>query len=133
MKPYRSKTAVTSGNKSVSAGILEDWLDASTNFYINYNQLIACIGQSTNIVSSDKRPLFLGQCPLDELVNVAITMQTELEILVREMKRLDKKEHQGRRLTSPQKNQKLADQTRRLNRLNQQAESRLWLAGLSPS
>lgn len=134
MKPHRSKTAIASGNKSIATGILEDWLDASANFYVYYNQLIACIGQSTNTVSSDQQPTFIGQCPLDQLVSIVIAMQAELEVLVKEMKQLDKKEGKGRNSSSTAKKQsKLANHTRRLNELNQQANTRLWLAGLSPS
>ncbi|WP_040005322.1 hypothetical protein [Fibrisoma limi] len=134
MKPHRSKTAIVSGNKSIATEILEDWLDASTNFYVYYNQLIACVSQSIHTVSSYQQPTFIGQCPLDRLVSIVIDMQAELEVLVKEMKELDKKESKGRSSSSTAKKElKLAKHTRRLNKLNQHASTRLWLAGLSPS
>ncbi|AUD01466.1 hypothetical protein [Spirosoma pollinicola] len=105
--------------------ILANWVEAAFNLHENYKRLIICLSQAEAEKGRNKvQPLFIGQCPTDQLVGLLMNMHEELENLLLDMDKVESSNP-----ASHKKNyKKLASHTIILNRLNQQAQTRLLLA-----
>ena len=110
--------------------MLANWLKATSDFYTLYQRLATLINQQGRQFRVDHTGmLYLGQCPVDSLLNLILIMQAELEKLVCEMDQLD----EFKQTNSSQHFRSLIQHTRRLNQLNRKARIRLDLASASSS
>lgn len=110
--------------------VLANWLNATSDFYTLYQRLVALVNQLDRQFQVDQAGTpYLGQCPVDSLLNLVLTMQAELEKLVCEMDQLD----EFRQMNASQHFSHFDRHTRRLNRLNRRARIRLDLASASSS
>ncbi len=117
---YTSKTQ----QSPTQAQVVANWVEAAFKLHENYKSLITCLNENKAEKEWDsKKPQFIGQCPTEQLVRLLLTMQTELEKLLLDMDSVDSSS-----LPDYKKNyKKLASHTMILNRLNQQAQTRLLL------
>lgn len=110
--------------------VLANWLKATSDFYTLYQRLATLVNNQDRQFRVDHTgTTYLGQCPVDSLLNLILIMQAELEKLVCEMEQLD----EFRQTNSSQHFSYLIQHTRRLNQLNRKARIRLDLASASSS
>jgi hypothetical protein len=110
--------------------IIEDWLNAVTNFEHYYHQVFTCISHPVSKQEVRKaNTTYIGQCPVSQLVRLRKTMQEQLIKLTLDLDQAAKL----RQPTSSKEYIKLRNHTRVLNHLNQQAQSRLYLVSQSRS
>lgn len=100
--------------------ILSSWLEATTNFYLTYQQLVRC----TNQLSAEQ--VYVGQCPVGMLISASTLMQVELEKLVLDINQDDVRSIQH-------SDELLKKHTKMLNQLTNQAQLLLHLALLRTS
>ena len=110
-------------DNAIHTTVLADWLQATTTFYIYYNQLSPYVNQKeVNHINSN-------QCPVDQLKTLIHRMQNELKKLLCDLESVGTlNSHQGKQMY-----RKLATHTRVLNRLNQQAKVMTLLTTLTAS
>ena len=120
-----SKDNLKAFNEAAGAGIVADWLLAINCFHTHYHQLTT--------YANGEGPLFglangvaanRGQCPVARLRVLLTRMQEELENLWQDLELAQLTDQTN----SGQKFKRLARHTRRLNKLNQQAQIMLLLA-----
>lgn len=116
---------------NTSFNTLTEWAEATALLHENYSSLLACISQNkatkkTGAVSSR---LYIGQCPVDQIITLLKIVQEQMESLVVDMEQLNGPDQP----VSTENYKKLAMHTRIINKLNQQAQTKLWLAALLPA
>ncbi|QDK81334.1 hypothetical protein EXU85_23075 [Spirosoma sp. KCTC 42546] len=110
--------------------VVTEWTEAVANLYTNYRELSAYIHQATDPDQlTEAGAMYLGQCPVNQLVDLVSAMQATLEELFLDVSQGDKAQKQ----TTKEQYRKLAHHTLRINQLNNQAQSRLHLLSLSSS
>ena len=63
--------------------VLADWFKATSDFYTSYQRLVTLINQQDRQFQVDHTGTpYLGQCPVDSLLNLVSAMQAELEKLI---------------------------------------------------
>ncbi|MVM41750.1 hypothetical protein GO730_35545 [Spirosoma sp. HMF3257] len=66
--------------------VLSDWTEAITNLYKNYSKLSAYIHKTSDQNGhSEKRAIYIGQCPTSHLVKLVSSMQVALEDLLNDI------------------------------------------------
>jgi len=110
--------------------VLANWLKATSDFYTLYQRLATLVNQQDQQFRVDHTGTpYLGQCPVDSLLNLILIMQAELEKLICEMDQLD----EFRLTNANQHFSHFVRHTHRLNQLNRRARIRLDLASASSS
>ncbi|MVM37060.1 hypothetical protein GO730_04275 [Spirosoma sp. HMF3257] len=123
----RLQKKYTSTNLSAES-VLTNWIKATSDLYINYRKIMTAVNRpETESLRQEKQ--YIGQCPRVLLMELAITMQQELERLLLDMEKIDTFTPS----TSKQTIKRLFDHTNALNELNDQAQIRLDLVTHSPS
>ncbi len=104
--------------------ILIDWVEATTDFYSGYNQLVACLCQKVGQEKlSTEKIIYIGQCPMAPVVSLLRTMEMELERLLQDVGLFDTLQQ----VSITEKYRKLAAHTLALKRFNRQIQTRLLL------
>ncbi|AKD56434.1 hypothetical protein [Spirosoma radiotolerans] len=111
---------------------LTEWAEATASLHENYTRLMACISQNkpekkTRATSSGR--LYIGQCPVDQIITLLKIMQEQMGRLVADMEQINYPAQPVR----AENYKKLATHTRIINKLNQQAQTKLWLTTLLPA
>lgn len=110
------------------AQTLTAWVEAAFHLYSNYSKLTAFIDRNEleQPLTALKHP-YIGQCPIQHVTGLVASMEKELKKLLEDMEQDDEIEP-----SFQQENyKKLAAHTIVLNRLNQQAQTRLRLMSLT--
>lgn len=110
---------------------LTEWAEATTRLHENYNRLVACVSpiKPEQTIGSAPSRSYIGQCPVDALVTLLVMMQKQMEMLVADMEPLICSNQ-----PVPTENyKKLAVHTRIINKLNQQAQTKLLLTTSLPA
>ena len=105
--------------------VLADWQQAISTFYRAYQQLLTYVDQTPSVGEQALilgNSAHLGQCPVDQLVQLITAMQAALVNLLQEMNQ-DAEPSQ----LPTMKYSKLATHTRILTDLSQQAQYRFYL------
>ena len=119
-----------SSEESDNNQILLDWIKAALNFHAQYKDVTTIIDeQKTKRYFQIKSNRLMGQCPLESLVMLKLTMHTELERFVCDIDQLGWIQQP----TSKQHFDKLREHTFVLNQLTKQAQFRLQLMTSSSS
>ncbi|RYF65023.1 MAG: hypothetical protein EOO39_25590 [Cytophagaceae bacterium] len=109
---------------------LTEWAEATASLLENYNRLLACVSSTKSEQTTGATPSrsYIGQCPVDALVTLLVMMQKQMEMLVADMEQVICPSQ-----PVPTENyKKLAVHTRIINKLNQQAQTKLLLTTLLP-
>ncbi|GAB3806382.1 hypothetical protein GCM10028819_41650 [Spirosoma humi] len=131
MTALPKKTANQLQTINTSFTILTEWAEATARLHENYNKLLACISPNKpeQTVSAAATRSFVGQCPVDVLITLLVTMQKQMERLVIDMESVSCPNK-----SLPTENyKKLAEHTRIINKLNQQAQTKLLLTTSLPA
>lgn len=127
--PKNTANQLQTINKSFD--ILTEWAEATARLHENYNKLLACVrpNKPEQTTSEALSRSYIGQCPVDALVTLLVMMQKQMERLVADMEPLICPSQ-----PVPIENyKKLAMHTRIINKLNQQAQTKLLLTTLLPA
>jgi hypothetical protein len=112
-------------DKEMREAILFDWVNAAFELQENHNKLTNCFLENQSKISSHSRQAsYIGQCPSGQLTILIKRMEQELKRLLDDLDTLNPSPLPA----SPSKFKKLAAHTLALNKLNQQAQTRLLLA-----
>ncbi|GAB2539519.1 hypothetical protein [Spirosoma aerophilum] len=105
--------------------ILFDWVTAAFNLHQNYTNLVSFFqSNQPDAADSRKQKQYVGQCPSDQFLVLITRMEVELQKLIQDLDSVNK-------FDSPAATgnyNKLAAHTQILNKLNQEAQTRLLLA-----
>ncbi|MFD2934092.1 hypothetical protein [Spirosoma flavum] len=129
MMNYLSGSNVSNKDEFKPEKVVADWLEAISKLYTYYGQMYTYINKEVVQQEQMRYDPYRDQCPVNQLVTLAITVRSELEKLHQDMDQLTK-------LKQPiiEKNyKKLADHTIIINQLNQHAQIRLHLVSVSAS
>lgn len=127
--PKNTANQLQTINKSFD--ILTEWAEATASLHENYNRLLTCISPNKPEQTTSAAPSrsYIGQCPVDALVALLAMMQKQMEMLVADMEQVICPSQ-----PVPTENyKKLAAHTRIINKLNQQAQTKLLLTTLLPA
>ena len=130
MKSSTLKKQPSSSDKCKADYILAHWLEVITTLNGYYYQLVTCTNQW--VIEQGLRPgntTYIGQCPMSQLVKLIGTMQRELTTLTQDMDQVARLKPS----TTKQICSELVSHTLRLKRLNDQAQTRLYLIEQSAS
>ena len=110
---------------------LTEWAEATARLHENYNKLLACISPNKPEQTTGSAPSrsFIGQCPVDAIVTLLVMIQKQMEMLVVDMEPLV----YSNQPVPTENYKKLAVHTRIINKLNQQAQTKLLLTTLLPA
>lgn len=116
---------------NTSFNTLTEWAEATALLHENYSKLLACISQykpkkKTSAASSRS---YIGQCPVDQIITLLKIVQEQMESLVVDMEQMSYPDQP----VGTENYKKLAMHTRIINKLNQQAQTKLWLTTLLPA
>lgn len=130
MKPFSLESNPLAIKLCEPESILTDWLTAIARFHDYYYQLITCSNQSVVDFDSDVvKAAYIGQCPVSQLAKLTTIMSRELEMLNQDIDQIE----ELRTSDTRKKYNLLVTHTRLLNRLNQRAQSGLYLVNLPSS
>lgn len=119
-----------STNEEDDEEVVTNWLEAVNDFRTQYLTLITLTSQpQIQVQDYQSTTLYIGQCPLDSLLTLLVSMKVELESLAYEMDQIDL----FTAITNPQHCKRLRDHTHRLNRLSKKAQIRLQLVEIPSS
>lgn len=108
--------------------IVEEWLETTADFYINYTKLTTCLREKT-VTENISRIMYshIGQSSVKEVVDLVRVMEIELEVLLIDMEQIET----STPVNTEKEYRKLDRHTRFLKELNQQANSVLMLTTLT--